>query len=176
MAGELIEIVPADAVAVHLVYRLELTAPLAVAASDAGFHLLRRPGDALALASMLRRRHGLRASARTLAKLATRRRILYCLTRSGLIVHEGWLTVSHCDLYPVADGDVVIGPMSTDPGHRGQGLAPLGLRHAMNAMLAGGHGTFYVHTRARNLASRRAIAKAGFGPPIAAHIAPRSPG
>jgi L-amino acid N-acyltransferase YncA len=112
----------------------------------------------------LARRFGVRRLPKVLAKLATRSRLLYAVVQDGTLVHDGWLSVSRCSAYPVADGDVVVGPMSTTPQMRGRGLASYGIQEAMNAMLRRGHRVFYINTSPANLASRRVIEKCGFSP------------
>ena len=157
----------------QLVFRRALERPFDLRPVDGTeFVLLAGPADAWRQRRALARRFGVQALPEVLAKLATRSRLLYAVVQDGAFVHDGWLSVSRCDAYPVADGDVVIGPMVTTPPMRGQGLASYGIQEAMNAMLGRGHRVFYINTSTVNLASQRVIAKCGFGRPVA--VIPRS--
>jgi len=151
----------------ELVFRRALERPFDLRPVDGEFVLLAGPADAWRHRRALARRFGARALPKVFAKLATRSRLLYAVIRDGAFVHDGWLSVSRCDAYPVADGEVVIGPIATTSEMRSQGLASFGLKHAMNAMLRRGHHVFYINAATTNLASQRVIAKCGFGEPIA---------
>ena len=165
----------APELAYQLVFRRALERPLDPRPIDgAEFVLLSGPADAWRQRRALARRFGVRGLTKVLAKLATRSRLLYAIVKDGTLVHDGWLSVSRCRTYPVADGDVVIGPMVTTPQMRGQGLASYGIQEAMNAMLGCGHRVFYINTSPANLASQRVIEKCGFGRPIAAILPPAS--
>ena len=85
----------------------------------------------------------------------------------GDVVHAGRMRVTRTGLPPLLGEGVVIGPVRTDPEHRGRGLGTFAVRHAINAMLARGHRRFYMSVAETNAASRRMIEKAGFGPPAA---------
>jgi L-amino acid N-acyltransferase YncA len=151
------------------VFRRALERPFDLESVDGGeFVLLAGPSDAWRRRHALVRRFGVRALPKVFAKLATSSRLLYAVVQDEAFIHDGWLTVSHCRAYSVADGDVVIGPMVTTPQMRGRGLATYAIEEAMNAMLRRGHHIFYIGTSPTNLASRRVIAKCGFGRPIAA--------
>jgi L-amino acid N-acyltransferase YncA len=166
----------APELAYQLVFRRALERPLDLRPIDgAEFVLLVGPADAWRQRRALARRFGARGLPKVFAKLATRSRLLYAVVQDGALIHDGWLSVSRCRAYPVADGDVVIGPMATTPPMRGRGLASYGIQEAMNAMLGRGHRVFYINTSPANLASQRVIDKCGFGQPIAAILrhAPR---
>jgi L-amino acid N-acyltransferase YncA len=168
-----LEVTLAPELAYQLVFRQALERPFDVRPLDgAEFVLLPGPTDAWRQRRALARRFGGRGLPRVFAKLATRSRLLYAVVQNGALVHDGWLSVSRCRTYPVADGDVVIGPMATTPPLRGRGLAAYGIQGAMNAMLRRGHRVFYINTSPANLASRRVIDKCGFGQPIA--VIPRT--
>jgi len=141
---------------------------------DAEFVLLAGLAGAWRQRRPLARRFGVRGLPKVFAKLATRSRLLYAVVQDGAFVHDGWLSVSHCRTYAVADGDVVIGPMTTTMPMRGHGLASYGIQEAMNAMLRRGHRIFYIGTSPANLASQQVIHKCGFGRPIAAIPQPAS--
>jgi L-amino acid N-acyltransferase YncA len=164
-----LEVTLAPELAYQLVFRHTLERPFDPRPLDgAEFVLLADPADAWRQRRALARRFGVRALPKVFAKLATRSRLLYAVVQDGALVHEGWLSVSRCRAYPVADGEVVIGPMATTPPLRGRGLAAYGIQEAMNAMLRRGHRVFYINTSPANLASRRVIDKCGFGRPVAA--------
>ena len=55
-----------------------------------------------------------------------------------------------------------------------QGADPDAIRLAMNSLMERGHRIVYVDTAYYNLASQRAIAKCGFGDPVAVHITGRA--
>jgi L-amino acid N-acyltransferase YncA len=159
----------APELAYELVFRRALERPFDRQPIDgAEFVLLAGPADTWRHRRALARRFGARALPKVFAKLATRSRFLYAVVQDGTFIHDGWLSVSRCRAYPVADGDVVIGPMVTTPQMRNHGLASYGIKEAMNAMLSRGHRVFYINTSPANLASQRVIAKCGFGRPIAA--------
>lgn len=159
----------APELAYQLIFRRTLKRPFDLWPVDgAEFVLLAGPAGAWRQRGALARRFGVRGLPRVFAKLATRSRLLYAVVQDGALVHDGWLSVSRCRAYPVADGDVVIGPMATTLQMRGRGLATYGIQEAMNAMLRRGHRVFYINTSPANLASRRVIAKCGFGRSIAA--------
>jgi hypothetical protein len=152
----------------QLIFRQTLSRGFDVApVPGASFHLLSAPGDAWGMRRMLWSSLGTTEFAKSLARLATSSRRLYCVVQDGRIVHRGSLLVSRSDLYPVAPGDVVIGPIRTDAAARGRGLAAFGLQSAMNALLGCGHTTFVINTTPDNEAARRVIATCGFGSPVA---------
>lgn len=132
------------------------------------FYLLDTPARGARLWLPLMHDHGARALPRVIAKLIAPFRMMYCLVEDGAIVHHGWMVVGRSPLYHVGPADVVIGPISTREDRRGRGFAPFGLGKAMRAMQARGHPAFFIHTYDHNAASQRAIAKCGFGAPIAA--------
>ncbi len=123
------------------------------------FCLLRRPGDVRPLLGALRSRYGAARLAKTVLKLATPIRELYCVLHAGEIVHDGWLTISRCTEYWVEEGAVVMGPINTTERSRGKGLAPYAMRLAMNSLMERGHRIVYADTAYDNLASQRAIAE-----------------
>jgi RimJ/RimL family protein N-acetyltransferase len=171
-----LDVTPAPELADQLVFRRTLERPFDLRPFDgAEFVLLAGPADAWRQRRALAGRFGVRGLPRVFAKLATRSRLLYAVVQDGAFVHEGWLSVSRCRTYPVAEGDVVIGPMATTPPLRGRGLAVYGIQEAVNAMLRRGHRVFYINTSPANHASQRVIDKCGFGQPVAviARSAPR---
>jgi L-amino acid N-acyltransferase YncA len=159
----------APELAYQLIFRRTLERPFNLRPVDGTeFVLLSGPADAWRQRRALSRRFGVRGLPKVFAKLATRSRLLYAVIKDGTLVHDGWLSVSRCRVYPVADGDVVIGPIVTTPPMRGYGLASYGIQEAMNAMLRRGHRVFYINTSPANPASQRVIDKCGFGRSIAA--------
>ena len=155
----------------QLVYRQERTEPTVIPErSDCSFLMLVRPTDIAALAPAIQARLGWAGLARAGAKLATRGRLYYCLISGRRVVSDGWLAVSFCRYYRVEPGDVVIGPVWTDPAWRGRGLATYGLARAMDTMRQRGHSVFFIDTSNDNEAMQRAIARCGFGAPLAVYI------
>lgn len=154
--------------AFDLIYRQERDEPFrSDAPAHATFELLAEPSGAWRRRWALRRCLGLRGSLVAAAKVATSRRLLYCVFVRGAVVSYGWLTVGRCRLYPVEERDVVIGPIRTERSERRRGLGSFGVQSAIDAMLARGHRVFFINTSAANAASRRLIARSGFGAPIA---------
>ena len=155
----------------NLIYRQERDTLFSVdPIAGFSFCLLRRPGDVLPVLGALRSRYGAARLAKTVLKLATPIRELYCVLHEGEIVHDGWLTISRCTAYWVEEDAVVLGPANTTERWRGKGLAPYAIRLAMNSVIERGHRIFYADTADDNLASQRLIAKCGFGDPVAVRI------
>ena len=155
----------------QLVYRQERSERFAAEMPEGvEFRFLSAPVDLLARFGPAWRLFGLAGAAKACLKLATPSRSLYCLMLHGAIVNYGWVMLSSCGYYRVERGDAVIGPVWTDPSHRGEGLATLGLRSAINAWLGRGSRVFFIDTAGDNLAMQAVIAKCGFGPPVALYL------
>jgi GNAT superfamily N-acetyltransferase len=135
------------------------------------FYLVDSPWRVLRLWRALVSDQGFRAILSVVAKLFAPFRVMYCVAEDGIIVHDGWMVIGQSPLYEVGRRDVVIGPIGTRPHRRGSGIASFALKRAMGEMRSRGHDVFFIHTYEDNAASRRVIAKCGFGPPIA--IVPR---
>jgi len=132
------------------------------------FHLLSGPVAGLRVSPALLRRYGLRRFAKAILKLATPARLLYCVVDAdGEILHDGWLRLGRWSQFRVGPRDVVVGPVRTRQVARRHGLATYGLTSAMKAMRRRGYTTFFIGTTEDNLASRRLIARCGFGEPFA---------
>jgi RimJ/RimL family protein N-acetyltransferase len=165
-----IEISVAPGLSYDQVFRQERSQLFNVpAVHGAAFYFLDSPADAWQLRSALKRRFGVRGLGKTMAKLQTPIRFLYCVLEDRRVIHHGWLLVSRGP-YPVGQRDVVIGPIETDPARRGRGLAAHGLQEAINAMITRGYTVFYIHTSHGNRAAQRVIAKCGFGRPVALQL------
>ena len=154
----------------QLVYRQERHDPFVVE-KPAGveFHLISGPLEALGRLQEIKRIFGLVGSIKALLKVLTPSREFYYLTAGEDVVNYGWSTFSHCRQYHIEPGDTVIGPVWTNPDQRGKGLATIGLKKAMNAMIERKHYIFFIDTAEDNLAMQKVIAKCGFGPAIAAY-------
>ena len=145
----------------QLVYRLRRSDPFPeVSVPGYAYHFLSGPGAAWDLRRAMAG-HFLRASGllKACAKLATRDRTFYCLTAGEHLANLGWVTASTCRYYRIEAGEVVIGPVWTDPQHRGKGLATAGLQNAVNSLIARGHSVFYIDTSKDNLAMQKVIAR-----------------
>jgi len=113
---------------------------------------------------------GLGGALKALAKLATRRRCLYMVLCHGSPAHYGWVTAGRCRFYWIERDAVVVGPYRTLQGFRRRGLAAYGLRHAVALLQGQRISAIYVDAAWDNLGSRRTIAAAGFGSPVALFI------
>jgi GNAT superfamily N-acetyltransferase len=152
----------------QLVYRLRRSDPFpAVSVPGYAYHFLAGPGAAWRLRRGIAGHFRSAGFLKTCAKLATRDRTFYCLTAGEQLANYGWVTASHCRYYRIGIGEIVIGPVWTDPRHRGKGLATAGLQSAVNSLIARGYSVFYIDTSKDNLAMQKVIAKCGFGPPVA---------
>ena len=152
----------------QLVYRLRRSDPFPeVSVPGYAYHFLPGPGAAWDLRRAMAGHFRSVGLLKACAKLATRDRTFYCLTAGEHLANFGWVTASHCRYYRIEAGEVVIGPVWTDPRHRGKGLATAGLQNAVNSLIARGHSVFYIDTSKDNLAMQKVIARCGFGPPLA---------
>jgi L-amino acid N-acyltransferase YncA len=109
---------------------------------------------------------GWRAWVKAVAKLATPSRSMYIVCDSGKCVSFGWIMRGFCRAYHIDSQDYVVGPIYTSPEHRGRGLATIGLRFAVQEMSGRGWKWCYIDTASENLASQRAILRAGFDGPV----------
>lgn len=152
----------------QLVYRLQVerASPL-TAPHGCRFELLSGLADALRHAGVLRRAFGVVGGAKTCIKIMTSARALYVVASGSGILSSGWMTMSRCRHYPVGPGEAVIGPIWTDPAHRGRGLATFGLKSCINRMSEAGCEVFFVDTAGDNLAMQKVLSKCGFGEPVA---------
>jgi L-amino acid N-acyltransferase YncA len=153
-----------DVIGATLILRAHAPVPApAEAPSGTTFRLLTGASDGVRLGRALRARYGVAGTAKTLAKLATRGRLLYCVLGSaGEILHDGWLRIGAWSARPVAPRDVVIGPLRTRPDARNRGLARYGLTSAMSELERRGHDTFLLSTTEDNAPARALFARCGF--------------
>jgi len=133
---------------------------------DYSFCLFESIGDGLGIAGALRRRFGIIGTSKILLKLAGNRRKFYCILFKDEIVNYGWAALSFCRHYDVREGDVVVGPVWTDPSYRSKGLAVHGMKNLINQMLSRGHSVYFVDTAESNWPMQRVIDKCGFGKPV----------
>ena len=134
--------------------------------SDVDFVFLVSPLQAVARWSLLRRSLGWRGTIKAAAKLATGRRSLYLLARTGRVVSTGWCNRGLCNHYPVEPNAVVVGPIWSEAECRGQGLATFALKKAINTLVGRGHRLFYIDTFETNLSCQKVIARCEFGAPL----------
>jgi hypothetical protein len=165
MADHPVELrIPAD-LPYQLIYRMHRTVPFDVPArDDVEFRFVSNLSQLLPLALPLRRVVAVSEWAKSLVRINVGGRMFYCLLRDGTILHRGWVSVSFCNHYKVAPGEVVIGPIWSAPGTRGQGLAKYATQRAINELIGRGLSTFYIDTSAENLACQKMIANCDFGP------------
>ena len=95
----------------------------------------------------------------------TPRRALYALCEGNVIVHYGWVSFGFCAYYDVKENEAVIGPIWTCPSKRGEGIATVSLRTAMNELSRKKNvQAVYIDTSEDNAPCLKAIEKCGFGP------------
>ncbi|WP_156804181.1 GNAT family N-acetyltransferase [Rhodanobacter fulvus] len=164
MADRLVELrIPAN-LPYQLIYRMHRTALFdAPARDDVEFRFVSSLPQLLPLALPLRRVVTTSEWVKSLVRINVGGRMFYCLLRDGVILHRGWVSVSFCNHYKVGPGDVVIGPIWSAPGTRGQGLAKYATQRAINELIGRGLSTFYIDTSADNLACQKMIANCDFG-------------
>lgn len=156
--------VPAD-LAYQLIYRMRRAVPFdVVARDDVEFRFVTSLPQLLALAKPLRRVVSATELAKSLVRISVAGRMFYCLLRDGVILHRGWINVSFCRHYKVGPGEVVIGPIWSAPGTRGQGLAKYATLRAINELVRRDLSVFYIDTSSDNLACQKMIANCEFGP------------
>ena len=149
------------------IYRQERHDPFAVERpAGVEFHLISGPLKAFGHLRKIKRIFGLFGLIKACLKVATPSREFYCLTVGEDVVNYGWLTFSRCRQYHIEPGDIVIGPVWTNPDYRGKGMATIGLNSAANAMIERKHYVFFIDAAEDNLAMQKVIAKCGFGPVI----------
>jgi hypothetical protein len=154
----------------QLVYRRQVRRCETEAPVDADVNLQLFTGPARAIAHFLPliQAWGWLGWLKAIAKLVTPSRNLYAVFMDGKCVSFGWIMLGHCRAYRIEPTACVIGPIFTSGHLRGRGLAPLGIRYAVRKMFRRGWKTYYMDTSCDNVASQRAIIKAGFSGPIAA--------
>ena len=114
----------------------------------------------------LLRLFGVAASLKALLKILSGRRFFCGLATEGSIASYVWITAvgKH---YPIEREACVLGPLFTDPALRRRGFATAVLQESIAQLRARGRRILYIDTAATNIASQRAIARAGFGAPFA---------
>ncbi len=162
----------------QFVYRREVRDMEAATPLDANvdLQLVTSPVRTLARFVPLLRVFGWPGVLKAIAKLATPTRHLYAVFVDGQCASFGWIMQGRCRAYHIEPTACVIGPIYTSDSMRGRGLAPLGMRYAVREMFRRGWRTFYIDASSDNLASQRAIIKAGFSGPVAAVPFPRHAG
>ena len=136
---------------------------------NGSFLLCESVRSGFALAPSLIRRFGLAGALKTLLKLSSRSRKFYCVLLDCGIVNYGWVNLSFCRHYDVSEGDVVIGPVWTDPAFRRRGMAVYGIKMLVNEMFSRGYSVFFIDTAETNLPMQKVISKCGFGAPVSSY-------
>jgi predicted N-acetyltransferase YhbS len=113
----------------------------------------------------LRAEFGLAKTFRALIKLLSGSRFLFVLLQQDRIVCYVWST-EHSPRYPIGQQACVLGPLNTQRAMRGRGLASALLRLASERLAARGYRELYIDTVRSNVASQRAILRAGFVPHV----------
>lgn len=140
----------------------------ATSPTGAAFHYLDNPVALLLLQKTLRTRLSPRRLLKAAAKLATRVRHYYVVTLGDRVVSDGWVTLGWCRHYRIEPESAVIGPVWTDAAHRGKGLASFALSRAVDEIYERGTSVTYIDTGRDNVGMQKAIARVGYGKPIAA--------
>jgi GNAT superfamily N-acetyltransferase len=117
----------------------------------------------LAHLELLRREFGWVGALRALLKLASGSRVLFGFARDGRFVSSLWAT-ENSPRYPIESDACVLGPLLTSTEMRGRGLATALLRATVSCPATLRYRTIYIDTMPSNIASRRAIVRAGFAP------------
>lgn len=104
--------------------------------------------------------------AKLVLNIVVGRNIFFGICSTGSLVSAGVLALGHCEFYKVEPEAVVISAVSTNPHRRGEGLATISIKVAMNVMIERGHTLFYIDTRRNNIAMQHIIEKLGFGQPL----------
>lgn len=100
-------------------------------------------------------------------KAVIARKVIYFTLLGGLIVSEGEVTFGHCNHYPINNDDCVIGPVNTNPGYQGKGIATFSLRACISQIATLKKiDDIYIDTKEDNFAMQKVIAKIGFGDKI----------
>jgi predicted GNAT family acetyltransferase len=160
-----------DTVSFQLVYRMEAR-ELKTVELDQGlcFLMLNSGVEGIRHFKTIATCFGKAGATKAVAKLCTRSRSLYLITRDGVVVSSGWCTIGRCAYYKVEPDSVVIGPIWTSDSVRGRGLATKALQLAMNEHVRRGRSLFYIDTEKKNLAAQRVFEKCGFGAPVALYF------
>jgi predicted N-acetyltransferase YhbS len=111
----------------------------------------------------LRAEFSLAKAFRALLKLLSGSRFLFVFLEDDRIVCHVWST-ERSPRYPIGPHACVLGPLNTQRAMRGRGLASSLLRLASERLAARGYREIYIDTVPSNVASQRAILRAGFVP------------
>jgi hypothetical protein len=157
----------------QLVFRQQRGEPFPVGdAASATFHFCRGLAEYLALFWVLRRAWGWGGAIKGALKILTPKRLFYCFTDGGELLHSGWIMQGTCRQYHIEPTAAVIGPIWTSPLARGKGLATIATQSAMNELLGRGPSVFYIDTANTNSPCLKVIERCEFGAPIASYIRP----
>lgn len=145
------------------VYRLEPITGEARLPAGTNFAALTEFWDSMKHWRALVRQFGWLGAVKSLLKLASSGRFLFVLLQERRIVSYVWAT-EHSPRYRIERNACVLGPLMTRPDKRRQGLATALLMAAANDLAAQGYRGLYIDTTAVNVASQKAITRAGFVP------------
>lgn len=148
---------------IRYIYRLEPQPNGHAPPEDVTLLTLVRASAGLAHFGLLRRELGWTAAVRAVLKLATHRRAFFGFVHEDGFVSSLWAT-EHSPRYPIEAGTCVLGPLLTQTDMRGRGFATSLLRATGGCLARLGYRAMYIDTTPDNIASQRAIVRAGFVP------------
>jgi RimJ/RimL family protein N-acetyltransferase len=152
----------------QLVYRQERRGKRRESSSvGARFCYLDNPIALLLLRKTIRTRLSTSAMAKAALELASGKRHYYLAVLDDRVVSDGWVSFGFCRHYHVEPDEAVVGPVWTDPAHRGKGLASFALSRAIDEVLERGTSVTYIDTARDNVGMQKALARAGYGKPVA---------
>ena len=155
----------------QLIYRMEREEPYETRSIEGcDFHFISSPFGLLPFFASGKSVFGMLGFIKTLLKLVTAKRDICIYTKEKQILHYSWLNHGFCGNYWVDSADTVIGPIWSHADSRGLGLATETMKRAVNHSLEKGYKVFFIDTSFDNIACQKAIAKVGFGAPVAVFL------
>ncbi|HEX3943237.1 MAG TPA: GNAT family protein [Rhizomicrobium sp.] len=148
---------------IQYIYRLEPQPGGYVTPDGVTFVALAGLFGGLTHLELLRREFGWAGALRAVLKLASGSRALFGFVRDGRFVSSLWAT-EHSPRYPIESTACVLGPLLTRTEMRGRGLATALLRATVSCSATSRYRAIHIDTMPSNIASRRAIVRAGFVP------------
>ena len=117
----------------------------------------------LAYLKLLHHEFGWAGALKAVLKLASGSRALFAFVGDDRFLTSLWAT-ENSPRYPIESNACVLGPLLTRTERRGRGLATALLRATISCPAMSGYRAIYIDTMPSNIASRRAIVRAGFVP------------
>jgi GNAT superfamily N-acetyltransferase len=148
---------------VRYIYRLAPQPCDYVTPADVTFVAFVGLSDGLAYLKLLRREFGWGGAVRAALKLASGSRAFFGFLSNGRVVTSLWAT-ENSPRYPIESNACVLGPLLTRTERRGRGLATALLRATVSCPAMSRYRAIFIDTMPSNIASRRAIVRAGFVP------------